>query len=34
MQRAELCLHELFEERVGRSPRALAIVEERSELTY
>src|SRR5215212_109139 len=34
MQRAELCLHELFEERVCRSPRALAVVDERGELTY
>ena len=34
MQRAELCLHELFEEQVCRSPRALAVVDERGELTY
>jgi non-ribosomal peptide synthetase component F len=34
MQRAELCLHELFEGQVCRSPRALAVVDERGELTY
>jgi amino acid adenylation domain-containing protein/thioester reductase-like protein len=32
--KADLCLHQLFEEQASRSPRALAVLDTRSELTY